>query len=122
MVVDNVVIDGTVYTINDDGTNGAAIIVSNSTLNGWTSWTKGHREVTFTNCSFGESSGYKFLQAYQSATFKDCDFAAGYKVNPANESTYLTFENCTYGGEKITVANVADIFYAPADAGFGIVK
>lgn len=52
--LENVVIDGTVYTIScDQGTN-KGLEATNSTLNGWTSYAGTIGDVLFTNCYFGE--------------------------------------------------------------------
>ena len=123
LYIDNVVFDDVVYTFNSDGgSKEYGVYISNSTLNGWTSWSNVHKEIEFTNCKFGEGCGYAFMNAYQSVTFKDCDFAEGFEVNPANTSTYLTFENCTYNGVLITKDNVADVLYAASDAYLCIVN
>lgn len=122
LILDHVTFNDVIYTVNDDAANGHAIKVSNSVLNGWTSWTSGHSEVSFTDCKFGEGMGYAFVQAHQSVTFTNCEFAEGFKVNPANTSTYLTFVNCTYNGVKITEENVADVLYSADDAYLCIVK
>ena len=121
--IDNVVIDGTVYAFNSDGgSKNYGVYISNSTLNGWTSFSDVHKEVVFTNCYFGEGSGYAFLNAYQSVTFTNCEFEQGFKVNPANTTTYLTFENCTYNGTLITEENLDAVLYAASDAYLCIVS
>ena len=121
--IDNVVIDGTVYAFNSDGgSKNYGVYISNSTLNGWTSFSDVHKEVVFTNCYFGKGSGYAFLNAYQSVTFTNCEFEQGFKVNPANTTTYLTFENCTYNGTLITEENLDAVLYAASDAYLCIVS
>ena len=51
--IDNVIIDGTVYTFNSDGgSKDYGVYISNSTLNGWTSHSDVHKEVVYTNCDF----------------------------------------------------------------------
>lgn len=121
--IDNVVIDGTVYAFNSDGGNkNYGVYISNSTLNGWTSFSDVHKEVVFTNCNFGEGGGNAFLNAHQSVTFTNCEFEQGFKVNPANTTTYLTFENCTYNGVLITESNLSDVLYAASDAYLCIVN
>ena len=114
--IDNVVIDGPVYAFNSDGGNkNYGVYISNSTLNGWTSFSDVHKEVVFTNCYFGEGAGNAFLNAYQSVTFTNCEFKQGFKVNPANTTTYLTFKNCTYNGTLITEENLDAVLYAASD-------
>ena len=122
LILDHVTFEDVIYTVNDDAANGHAIKVSNSVLNGWTSWTTGHSEVSFTNCEFGEGKGYAFINAHQSATFTNCDFAEGFKVNPAKTDAYLTFVNCTYNGDLITKENVTDLLDAASDANLCIIS
>ena len=122
LIIDNVIFNDVIYTLNDDASNGYAIHVSNSTLNGWTSYTSGHSEVTFTNCKFGKGMGYAFLQAHNATTFTNCDFADGFKVNPYNTSAELTFVNCTYNGQSLTEDNIAELLYDASDAYLCTVK
>ena len=102
--IDNVVIDGTVYTFNSDGgSKNYGVYISNSTLNGWTSHSDVHKEVVYTNCNFGEGSGYAYCRPYGPTTFKNCAFEAGFAVEAIGE---VTFENCTIGGEPLTAENL----------------
>ena len=105
--IDNVVIDGTVYTFNSDGGNkNYGVYISNSTLNGWTSHSDVHKEVVYTNCIFGEGSGYAYCRPYGPTTFVGCDFEAGFIVEPLGA---VTFENCTIGGVPLTDANIDEL-------------
>ena len=102
--IDNVIIDGTVYTFNSDGgSKDYGVYISNSTLNGWTSHSDVHKEVVYTNCNFGEGSGYAYCRPYGPTTFKNCAFEAGFAVEAIGE---VTFENCTIGGEPLTAENL----------------
>ena len=105
--IDNVIIDGTVYTFNSDGgSNDYGVYISNSTLNGWTSHSDVHKEVVYTNCSFGKGSGYAFCRPYGPTTFKNCAFEAGFEVDALGQ---VTFENCTIGGVALTADNLATL-------------
>ena len=105
--IDNVIIDGTVYTFNSDGgSNDYGVYISNSTLNGWTSHSDVHKEVVYTNCSFGEGNGYAFCRPYGPTTFKNCAFEAGFEVDAIGA---VTFENCTIGGVALTADNLATL-------------
>ena len=106
VVLENVVLDGTVYTISCDQGTGKGLDAYNSTFNGWTSYAKTIGEVTFTSCSFGEGSGYAFCRPYAPTVFTDCDFEAGYTVDPV---AAIVFDNCRLDGVAITAANVADL-------------
>ena len=105
--IDNVVIDGTVYTFNSDGgSKNYGVYISNSTLNGWTSHSDVHKEVVYTNCNFGEGSGYAYCRPYGPTTFKNCAFEAGFAVEALGQ---VTFENCTIGGVALTADNLATL-------------
>ena len=105
--IDNVIIDGTVYTFNSDGgSKDYGVYISNSTLNGWTSHSDVHKEVVYTNCSFGEGSGYAFCRPYGPTTFKNCAFEADFEVDAIGQ---VTFENCTIGGVALTADNLATL-------------
>ena len=102
--IDNVVIDGTVYTFNSDGgSKNYGVYISNSTLNGWTSHSDVHKEVVYTNCNFGEGNGYACCRPYGPTTFKNCAFEAGFEVDALGQ---VTFENCTIGGVALTADNL----------------
>lgn len=105
--IDNVVIDGTVYTFNSDGgSKNYGVYISNSTLNGWTSHSDVHKEVVYTNCNFGEGNGYAYCRPYGPTTFKNCAFGAGFEVDAVGQ---VTFENCTIGGVALTADNLATL-------------
>lgn len=105
--IDNVTIDGTIYTFNSDGgSKEYGVYISNSTLNGWTSFSDVHKEVIFTNCDFGEGNGYAFCRPYNAASFVGCDFEAGYEIEAIGA---VTFENCTIGGVALTAENLATL-------------
>lgn len=66
--VDNVIIDDVAYTLSSDAGNvNYEVKFSNSTLNGWTSYTNAHKLVTFENCKFGKGTGrydFAFCRPY----------------------------------------------------------
>ena len=105
--IDNVIIDGTVYTFNSDGgSKDYGVYISNSTLKGWTSHSDVHKEVVYTNCNFGEGNGYAYCRPYGPTTFKNCAFEAGFAVEALGQ---VTFENCTIGGVALTADNLATL-------------
>lgn len=106
VILENVTIDGTVYTIScDQGTN-QGLEAYNSTFNGWTSYAATIGAVKFDGCSFGEGKGYAFCRPYAATEFVNCDFAAGYEIEAA---AAITFENCTIDGVALTAANLATL-------------
>jgi hypothetical protein len=105
--IDNVIFDNVIYTFNSDaGNKNYGVYISNSTLNGWTSHSDVHKEVVYTNCSFGEGNGYAFCRPYGPTSFIGCDFAAGFEVEAIGK---ITFENCTLGGVALTADNLATL-------------
>ena len=112
--IDNVIINGTIYTFNSDGGDkNYGVYISNSTLNGWTSHSDVHKEVVYTKCSFGEGQGYAFCRPYGPTKFVGCNFSEGFTVDPVGA---VTFENCTINGVALTDANLATLVTNPANA------
>lgn len=111
--IDNVVIDKVCYTFNSDGGNkNYGVYISNSTLNGWTSYSDVHKEVVFESCNFGAGTGgykYAFCRPYNASVFKNCTFAEGFKFDTASASNKIVFENCYYGDTLITAANATTL-------------
>ena len=109
VVIDNVTFNNVIYTFNsDDGNKNYGVYISNSTLNGWTSFSNAHKEVVFTNCSFGKGSGYAFCRPYNACVFEDCEFSTDMEFD-TTQQTNIVFKNCTYGGVKITAENAASL-------------
>ena len=107
IVLDNVTLDGVCYTISSDGSNSDySIIVKNSTLNGWTSYTRGYKSVSFENCDFGKGNGdynYAFLRPYSTTTMIGCTFSESFELctSQMTDGKAVTLENCTYAGSNI---------------------
>ena len=96
--IENVEFKNVIYTFNSDGkmpANPFGVYVSNSTVNGWTSHSDMHTEVVYTNCSFGEGSGYAYCRPYGKTAFVNCTFSAGYSIDKTR-TTELTFTDCTW--------------------------
>ncbi|MBQ7821399.1 MAG: hypothetical protein IJ391_03860 [Clostridia bacterium] len=110
LYIDNVSFD-TIYTFNSDGgSKDYGVYISNSTMNGWTSYSNVHKEVVFTNCEFTEGNGYAFLRAYNDTAFKNCHFDADVQFEVQVKSgAVATFENCYYGDTLITAENITTI-------------
>ena len=96
--IENVEFKNVVYTFNSDGkmpANPFGVYVSNSTVNGWTSHSNMHTEVVYTNCSFGEGSGYAYCRPYGKTAFINCTFSAGYSIDES-QTTEITYTDCTW--------------------------
>ena len=106
--IDNVTLDNVIYTFNSDaGNKNYGVYISNSTLNGWTSYSNVHKEVVFTNCTFGEGNGYKFCRPYNDSRFVNCNFCEGYEIEPVNCN--VVFVNCRVNGVLVTPANAVEL-------------
>ncbi|MBE6946741.1 MAG: hypothetical protein E7454_00590 [Ruminococcaceae bacterium] len=106
VVLENVIIDGTTYTISCDQGMNQNFEAYNSTFNGWTSYAATLGNAKFENCKFGEGNGYAYCRPYAPTTFVGCEFEAGYTLDPRAD---VTFENCTLNGVALTEANIADL-------------
>ena len=108
--IDNVSFN-TIYTFNSDGGNkNYGVYISNSTMNGWTSYSNVHKEVVFTNCEFTKGNGYAFLRAYNNTEFVNCHFDADAKFElQVIAGAVATFENCYYGDTLITAENITEL-------------
>ena len=107
-VIDNCVLDVAGYTFNiDAAVEGSTLTITNSTLNGWTSYTSGIELVTFENCKLGLNL-YSFLRPYSETTLVNCEFTSdGYQLNAGGSDAYtITLTNCTKNGTPITAENV----------------
>ncbi len=103
VILENVTIDGTTYTISCDQGMNQGLTATNSTFNGWTSYAATIGDVEFNNCSFGEGNGYAFCRPYAPTTFTNCEFEAGYEMDPR---AAVVLENCYLDGVLITADNL----------------
>ena len=106
VVLENVTIEGTTYTISCDQGMNQNFEAYNSTFKGWTSYATTIGTAYFENCYFGEGSGYAFCRPYAATEFVGCQFEAGYRLDPR---AAVTFENCTLDGVALTAANIAEL-------------
>ena len=94
VVLENVTITGTVYTLSCDQGLYQGIEATNCTFNGWTSFAKTAGEAKFVNCNFGEGSGYKYCRPYSNTEFVKCTFCPGYAVDTTRAT--VTFTECVW--------------------------
>ena len=121
VIIDNVVIDGPGYAINTAEHNGQDLIVTNSTIKGWTSLA-GLDSVSFTDCLFGENStkywqnfGYgvdydRLIRPYGQASFTDCTFEKNFYIDLSSlaNGNKVTLTNCICEGVVLTAENYAN--------------
>lgn len=117
---DNVVVKNVAYAINVNTTKNVTLNVSNSTLQGWTSYGN-TTTATFTNVKFEcgnyygtdnknySSNDNGLFRPYGETLCENCSFEAGFYIDLGSLSGKLTLKNCTYNGEVITAANVESL-------------
>ncbi len=122
IIIDNVIIDGPGYAINTAEQTEVRLIVTNSTINGWTSFA-GLESASFTNCKFGENTkkywqnmGYdqdydRLIRPYVTTVLTDCEFEAGYYIDLSKLGTdcMVTIDNCDVNGVVVTAENYSDM-------------
>ena len=88
---------------------------TNSTFNGWTSYSDIFKEVSFTNCNFGKGTGgytYAYMRPYNDSTFTNCVFEENYLFDSSKATS--TFVNCYVGNTLITQENVTALLGSSA--------
>lgn len=121
IIVDNVTINGNVgYAINTGEyatVEGVDLIVTNSTICGWTSFA-GIASASFTNCEFGQGLYWgatsifgRVFKPYINTTLTDCSFIEHMNLDLSSlaEGQKVTFVNCTVNGVALT----ADVMTIP---------
>ena len=104
--IDNVTIKNVTYAINVNTTAEVTLNVTNSTLEGWTSFGSS-TTASFTNVKF-ECGKYANFKPYTSVTLTDCSFEDGFMIDFTSIGTgVITFKNCTYNGTVLTTENFA---------------
>ena len=118
VVLDNVTLENVVYTVSCDQGLNQNLVATNCTFKGWTSFAKTIGTVKFENCTFAEGSGYKYCRPYAATEFVNCNFVAGYTMDP---QAAVTLEGCTLNGVAITAENYTDLV-TPSNAANATVK
>jgi len=128
IVIENVTTSGVCYALNvstNKANKPSDLIVNNSTLAGWTSYSSALTSATFNNVKFAfgsyftadadkQSNGY--CRPYVDTRFNGCAFEKGFKIDAfhqSNGNTYtpaISLKNCTLDGVAITESNVAELF------------
>ena len=120
VIIDNVIVDGPGYGINSTEYGNVDIIVTNSTVNGWTSLA-GFNHAYFTNCKLGENTakvwqgyGYsrdydRLFRPYCNATLTNCELEEGYYIDLSalGADCEIVLDNCTVNGVVLTADNYA---------------
>ena len=103
--VNDVIVNDVVYAINVNTTEPVVLNVSNTTLEGWTSFGN-TTDATFNNVQFTKGK-YGNFKPYASTTLTNCSFDADFMIDFTSLNGVITFKNCTYNGVKLTAANFA---------------
>ena len=106
VVLENVRLEGTTYTISCDSASGQGLEARNSIFRGWTSYAKTIGNVKFDGCTFGAGNGYNFSRPYAPTEYVNCTFEAGHQIDPR---AAITFENCTLNGVALTAENLSTL-------------
>ena len=112
VILDNVNIggDGVLYPINtgEGGAEGVNLIVTNSTLAGWTSYGL-IESASFTNVAFEQGTYYnniygRVLKPYVNTTLTDCSFVAHMNLDLSSlkQGHKIIIDNCTVNGQALT--------------------
>ena len=122
VILDNVCLggEGVLYPINTgeegDASQTAKLIVSNSTLAGWTSYSN-ISSASFTNVEFKQGTYYnniygRVLKPYVNTTLTNCSFIAHMNLDLSSLTNghKIVIENCTVNGQLIA----ADVFTVPS--------
>lgn len=118
VILENVTIDGTTYTISCDSGSRQGLEATNCTFNGWTSFAATLGDVKFVNCNFGEGNGYSYCRPYAPSVFQNCEFEAGFVLDAKRNTNTLI--NCTVGGVAVTQDNITELL--GDDAANAVVK
>ena len=103
IVLENVVINGPVYTISCDQAGKQGFEAYNSKFYGWTSYAATIGTGYFEGCTFGAGAGYNFSRPYAPTTYVNCAFEAGHQIDARAK---VSFENCTLDGVALTSDNI----------------
>lgn len=118
LYIDNVYIDGVQYAINGSGDGTCKVVVTDSTIYGWSSYSN-ITSFDFVNCTLGMGNSYDgYLTVYGNTSFTDCKFEGVFDLGARAEGGVvlaagktITFTNCTYDGVKVTADNFVKYFF-----------
>ncbi len=107
LVVDGCTVNPKAYTISVDGGGDFELLVKNSTLKGWLSYSA-IKSANFVNTKFGSNGSYAFFRPYSASTLTNCDFETGYEIDTSMAP--ITLIGCTIAGEPLTAENAGVLF------------
>ena len=96
-----------VYPINVNGATACDLIVEDTSLNGWTSYSLGTGTASFKNCTFASenysANHYAHFRPYSPTTLTGCTFSEEMTMDTAGAATSVTFNECIYGSDAFTI-------------------
>ena len=115
--VDNVKSINATYPIHVRTTGVVELNVTNSTLEGWTSYNS-NTTANFTSVAFTAGT-YARFRPYGETVLTNCSFVDGFIVDLSHlvAGKKVTFVNCTYNGAALTDANILTVDGANTMAG-----
>ena len=107
--VDNVKSINATYPIHVRTTGVVELNVTNSTLEGWTSYNS-NTTANFTSVAF-TAGAYARFRPYGETVLTNCSFVDGFIIDLSRLAAgkKVTFVNCTYNGAALTDANVLTV-------------
>ncbi len=117
LYIKNVTIDNVLYAINGSGNADCRVIVSDSTICGWLSFS-GVGGYDFYNCKLATGNSYLgYIVIYGDTSFTNCEFSEFWMCadNSCPDGSNVVFTNCTYDGVKVTADNFKTLFMAEDD-------
>ena len=114
LLIENSTLAPQCYCLNVDAGTGK-LVVNDSALKGWTSYTSSVESATFTNCTFEKnqksgSYGYNYLRPYTTTTLENCVLGDGFMMGAGAADLTITFKNCTYKGVALTADSIHELF------------
>ena len=117
LTVTNSYLDGT-YAMNVYGNDTGDLIVSNTDLRGWVSYS-GFKNAIFSNVTFGANSNpgiYNVIRPYSEVRFENCAFdGTEFRFDYMPAGTKATFVNSTINGKLIEKAEDIKITHGTKD-------
>lgn len=119
LTIADVHISGVGYAMNVNTTNAAGkLLVQNSTLVGWTSFSGVFTEAKFEKVNFGCGNYFDgtttpngMFRPYQSTVLENCTFEAGFTISFAalEDGETITLKNCKVGTTTLDATNFATL-------------
>lgn len=106
---DKVISRNCTYAFNTGDNAAAEINITNSVLEGWSSWGSKYT-VNLENVSFENGNTQQTVRPHGNTTFTNCQFEEGFVILLDKlENRTVTFENCKYAGQPLTSAKLTDV-------------